>query len=126
MSSPNRKEAVKMRRIGIATLGMAVAFALIGFVPVEAFAADPHVAIHTGGVREAVTTVSPGDEVTWINVSGAHVVRVVFDNGATGAPEGTGLFTSSASLTFTRPGVYAYTAYVGSQALTHRGKIVVK
>lgn len=117
-----------MRRI--AALGMALAVGsvtLIGLHPVEAIASgDPHVAIHTGGVREAVTTVSPGDQVTWINVSGAHVVRVVFDNSAAGAPEGTGLFTSSASLTFTRPGVYAYTAYVGSQALTHRGKIVVK
>lgn len=117
-----------MRKIAVLGMFLAVgSFVLIGLDPAQAVAADPHVAIHTGGVRDAVTIVSPGDQVTWINVSGAHVVRVVFDNGAAGAPEQTGLFTtSSPSLTFPRPGVYPYTAYVGSQALAHRGKIVVK
>lgn len=126
MALPNREEAMKMRKM--AALGMALAvgsFALIGLDPAQAVAADPHVAIHSGSLREAVTTVGPGDEVTWINVTGNPVVHLDFES----AVDGQGyhrLFTSSTTLQFTRPGVYPYTIYVGARALPLRGEIVVK
>lgn len=110
----------------IVTLGMVLAvggFALIGFVPVEANAAQ--VAIHSGGVKDPVTTINTGDEVTWVNAAGSHVIHLDFES----PPESHAyhmLFTSSTTLQFSHPGVYPYTVYVGSQALSHRGKIVVK
>lgn len=107
-------------------LGMVLAvgsFALIGFVPVEADAAQ--VAIHTGGVKDPVTTVSSGDEVTWVNVTGSPVIHLDFES----PPESHAyhmLFTTSTTLQFSRPGTYPYTVYVGARALSLRGEIVVK
>lgn len=107
-------------------LGMVLAvgsFALIGFVPVEADAVQ--VAIHTGGVKDPVTTVSSGDEVTWVNVTGSPVIHLDFES----PPESHAyhmLFTTSTTLQFSRPGTYPYTVYVGARALSLRGEIVVK
>ncbi len=107
-------------------LGMVLAvgsFALIGFVPVGADAAQ--VAIHSGGLKDQVTTVSSGDEVTWINASGTPVIHLDFESPPETHPYHM-LFTTSTTLQFSRPGTYPYTVYVGTQALAHRGKIVVK
>lgn len=110
-------------------LGMALAFAALGLValdPPEVIAIpDATVAIQPAGLRETVTTIGPGEQVTWINASSTPVVRVVFDT-TEGAPENTGLFTSAASLLFGRSGVYAYTAFIGGRAWPIRGKVVVK
>ncbi len=110
-------------------LGMALTFATLGLVTLDLAEAiaipDGTVAIQPAGLREAVTTVSPNERVTWINASGTPVVRVVFDE-TPGAPEHTGLFTGSVSRVFTRSGVYDYTALVGGRAWPIRGKIVVK
>ena len=116
-----------MRKIMAFEMALAVwSLALIGPHPHEAVAVpDRTVAIHLGGLREPVTTVSPGEEVTWINASGAPAVRVVFD-GVSGAPENSGLFTSSVSRSFSHPGDYPYTAFVGARALPIRGMIVVR
>jgi len=110
----------------IVMLGMVLAvgsFTLIGFVPAEAGSAQ--VAIHSGGVKDPVTTVSPGDEVTWVNATGNPVIHLDFES----PPESHAyhmLFTSSTTLQFSRPGVYPYTVYIGARALAHRGRIVVK
>ncbi len=110
-------------------LGMALALAAFGLValdPADAIATpDGIVTIQPAGLREAVTSVGPNERITWINASGTAVVRVVFDE-TPGAPEQTGFFSSTASLVFDRPGVYAYTALVGGRAWPIRGKIVVK
>lgn len=112
----------------ILTLGLAIVvggFTLFGIQSVEAVAApDQSVAVHLGGLRQSVTTAHSGEQVTWINTSGTPVARVVFDE-LPGAPTDSGLFTSSVTLTFSRPGVYPYTALVGARAPV-RGKIVVK
>lgn len=110
----------------IVMFGMVLAvggFALVGFVPVEADAA--HVAIHSGGVKDPVTTVSPGDEVTWINATGNPVIHMDFASPVDSQGDHR-LFTSSTTLRFSRPGVYPYAVYVGPRALTLRGEIVVK
>jgi len=100
--------------------------AVIGLNPIEAVAVpDPVVAITLGALRPTLTTLNPGEQVTWINASGFPVVRVVFDAVA-GAPDVRGFFPSSITLPFSRPGVYPYTAFVGGKALPLRGKIVVK
>lgn len=113
----------------IVALGMALvigAFALIGLNPVQAVAVpDGTVTVISGGLRDTLTVVSRGEQVTWINATGIPVVRLIFD-GITGAPEGKGLFTSSISLLFPRPGEYPYTVLPGGKALAIRGRIVVK
>jgi plastocyanin len=112
-----------MFALGVAT-GIA-AFTLFGLQPAEAVAApDRTVAIYLGGLRESATTVNLGEQVTWINASGTPVARVVFDE-VTGAPTDSGLFTSSVTRTFSRPGVYPYTTFLGARAPV-RGRIVVE
>lgn len=110
-------------RVGFGMVLIVGSIALIGFVPVEANTAQ--VAIHSGGVKDPVTTVSSGDEVTWVNATGNPVIHLDFES----PPESHAyhmLFTSSTTLQFSRPGVYPYTVYIGARALAHRGKIVVK
>ncbi len=104
----------------------AATFAMIGLDPIEAVAVpDAVVMIHTSALMERVTTVAPGEQVTWTNASGTPVVHVVFDE-VVGAPEATGLFTGSFTRSFSRHGVYPYTVHVGTKARPLRGKIVVK
>ncbi|MGH7369878.1 MAG: hypothetical protein ACREIN_03220 [Candidatus Methylomirabilaceae bacterium] len=115
----------------IVALGMALAvgtFALVGLDPTEAVAVpDGPVTIHTGGLKEPVTTVNLGEPVTWINASGAPAVRLIFEP-LVGAPESNPLFTSSVTLMFSYPGVYPYAVFKGGGkwAWPTRGKIVVK
>lgn len=122
--SPKRKEGMNMRTIMMLGMVLAVgSFALIGFVPIEADAAQ--VAIHSGGVKDQVTTINTGDEVTWVNAAGSHVIHLDFESPPETHPYHM-LFTTSTTLQFSRPGTYPYTVYIGAQALAHRGKIVVK
>lgn len=116
-----------MRSVIALTIGLVVGtVALAGAGATEATAApDALVAITTGALRPTLTTLNPGEQVTWINASGFPVVRVVFDTVA-GARDMRGFFPSSVTLPFSRPGVYPYTAFVGGKALPLRGKIVVK
>ncbi len=101
-------------------------FAVIGLGPVEGVAGPETIVVITSGtLRPTMATVNRGEQVTWTNVSGTPVARLVFDAGA-GAPEATGLFTSSVTVSFSRPGVYRYTAYVGGRAWPIRGQVVVK
>ena len=111
----------------IALLGMALAVwgvAMTALDPPEALAT--HVVVHRGGLHETVTTVSPGDHVTWINVTGDPAIRVVFDDRTLGAPERTKLFTTETTIEFPRPGTYPYHVHVGARPLTLKGTIVVK
>jgi plastocyanin len=122
--SPKRKEGTTMRTIVMLGIALAVgSFALPGAVSVEADTAQ--VAIHTGGVKDQVTTIRTGDEVTWINASGTPVIHLDFESPPETHPYHM-LFTTSTTLQFSRPGTYPYTVYIGGQALAHRGKIVVK
>ncbi len=109
--------------------GLAFAMVILGLIalaPDRALpASEAVVSITQGTLRPQVIIVTPGTPVTWINVSGTPVARLVFDAGA-GAPEATGLFTSSVTVSFARPGVYRYTAYVGGRAWPIRGQVVVK
>ena len=110
-------------------LGVALALgilAVIGLDPIEAVAVpDAVVGITLGTLRPTMTTVNPGEQVTWLNVSGTPVARLLFD-AVVGAPEATSFFTSSVTLAFSRPGVYPYTALVGGRAWPLRGTIAVK
>ncbi len=116
-----------MQKIVSFRIALAVTtFAMIGLGSVQVVAApDAVVMIHTSALMERVTTVAPGEQVTWTNASGTPVVHVVFDE-VVGAPEATGLFTGSFTRSFSRPGVYPYTVHVGTKARPLRGKIVVK
>lgn len=115
-----------MRRLAMIGLGIALVVggvAPIGFGLIEADAA--HIAIHSGRVSDTVTTISPGDEVTWINATGNPVIHMDFESPVDSQGDHR-LFTSSTTLRFSRPGVYPYTVYVGARALTLRGTIVVR
>ncbi len=111
----------------IALLGMALAVlgvAMTGLDPPEALAT--HVVIHTGALKETVTTVSTGDHVTWINATGDPTVSVDFEDRSLGAPARTGLFTTVSTTEFPRPGTYPYHVHMGARPLILKGTIVVK
>src|SRR5574337_799151 len=119
------KEAEVMRKI--AWLGMALAVwgvAMTALDPPEALAT--HVVIHRGVLHETVTTVNPGDHVTWINATGDPAVSVVFEDRTLGAPVRSRLFTTETSIELPNPGTYPYHIHVGARPLVLKGKIVVK
>jgi plastocyanin len=126
-ASSLRKEVKRMRNSVPLGIPLTLAgLALIAVVTTDAVAnPDRLVVVHSGALREAVTAVTVGEPVTWVNASGTPVVRVVFDPDAR-VPDSTGLFTSSVTMQFRHPGVYAYTAFVGGRAWPVRGKIVVR
>ncbi len=110
-------------------VGLALAvgcLALTGLVPAKDSAAlDAVVVISARTLRPAMTVVNRGEPVTWINVSGTPVARLVFFDDVVDGPAPTGLFTSSVTRSFSRPGEYPYTVFVGARWAS-RGQIVVK
>ncbi|NJD69311.1 MAG: hypothetical protein C3F12_08500 [Candidatus Methylomirabilota bacterium] len=113
----------------VTRIGLGMALAVLGVAmtaldPPEALAT--HVVIHTGKLHEAVTSVSAGDHITWINATGDPAIRVVFENGTLGAPVRSKLFTTEASIEFPRVGTYPYHIHVGARPLVLKGTIEVR